>query len=178
MISPPAPRGALALGRVVAPHLRDRAARVSPMRPNNAHSLLYLRAQGDRPHPRSLTPHRSCKALFPPRARASPEGSHCGRFRFRLENSAVPAAPERGFGLFGVPRGAKDRPAGWQTAEQWYESSRTGMRATGNCQGTLIPLAGRFQYQGRYLGESKFLSCILRTRMRSCNPSRWTDASP
>ena len=25
----------------------------------------------------------------------------------------------------GVPGGANDRPAGWQTAEQWYESSRT-----------------------------------------------------
>ncbi len=27
-----------------------------------------------------------------------------------------------------------------------------GMRATGDCPGTLIPLAGRLQYQGRYSG--------------------------
>jgi len=27
-----------------------------------------------------------------------------------------------------------------------------GMRATGDCPGTLIPLAGRLQYHGQYLG--------------------------
>ena len=27
-----------------------------------------------------------------------------------------------------------------------------GIPATGDCPGTLIPLAGRLQYQGRYLG--------------------------
>ena len=54
----PATRGPPPLGRVVAPHFRDRAARVSPMRPHNAHSRLHHRAQGDRPHPRSLT-HRA-----------------------------------------------------------------------------------------------------------------------
>ncbi len=30
-----------------------------------------------------------------------------------------------GSGLFGVPKGANDRPAGWHTAEPWYESSHT-----------------------------------------------------
>ncbi len=38
------------------------------------------------------------EAPFPRPARASPDGSRCGWFRFRLENAGVPAAPDRGFG--------------------------------------------------------------------------------
>ncbi len=31
----------------------------------------------------------------------------------------------------------------------------SSIRATGDCPGTLIPLAGRLQYQGRYLEQGK-----------------------
>lgn len=49
------------------------------------------------------------------------------------ENAAAPAAPDRGFAAIRGVRGANDRPAGWQAADQWYESSRTGIRVTGAC---------------------------------------------
>ncbi len=39
-------------------------------------------------------------------AHASPEGSPCGRFRFRLENAAVPTAPDPG--VRGYPWTARD----------------------------------------------------------------------
>jgi len=67
------------------------------------------------------------------------------QFQLRLENAAVPAAQDRGFGLSG---GANDRPVGRQTAERGTNRPVPGMRATGGCPGTLIPLAGRLQYQG------------------------------
>ncbi len=46
------------------------------------------------------------KALRCP-ARASPKSSRCGRFRFRLANAAVPAAPDRGFGAIWGTRGCQ-----------------------------------------------------------------------
>ena len=78
-----------------------------PARATNAPRRLHHRAQGDRPHPRSRTPHRNGEAPFPCPARASPEGSRCGWFRFRLENAAVPAAPDREFGAIRGARGCQ-----------------------------------------------------------------------
>ena len=62
---------------------------MSPLQANHAHRCLHHRAPGGRPHPRSLPSYRSAEAPFPCPARASPDGSRCGRFRFRLENAAV-----------------------------------------------------------------------------------------
>ena len=95
-----------------------------PLLANHAHRCLHPVAPCDQPHPRSLPSYRSGEAPFPCPARASPDGSRCGRFRFRLENAAAPAPQIVGSGLLGVPGGANDRPAGWHAAEQWYESSR------------------------------------------------------
>ena len=62
---------------------------MSPLRANHAHRCLHHGAPGDRPHPRSLPSYRSGEVPFPCPARTSPDGSRCGRFRFRLENAAV-----------------------------------------------------------------------------------------
>jgi len=44
--------GTQALGRVAATHIRGRSARVSPLRPTDAHSRVHHRTTDHRPHPR------------------------------------------------------------------------------------------------------------------------------
>ena len=75
------------------------------------------------------------------------------RFRFRLENAAVPAAPDRGFGAIrGAPGVPMTDPQPDKQPSSGTNRPVPGIQAIGDCPGTLIPLAGRLQYQGRYLG--------------------------
>ena len=75
--------------------------------------------------------------------------------RYRVEREGYAYTPVRGYsGCPGVPM--TDPQAGKQPSSGTNRPV-PGMRATGDCPGTLIPLTGCLQYQGRYLGDSKFL---------------------
>ena len=97
-------------------------------------------------------------------------GGTCGRFQFRLENAAVPAAPDRRFGDVWGAQQRSDRPAAWQTAEQWYESYRR-LPGYPHPTGWTPPIPRAILR----IGESKFLHIRRRhlsRGFRACPPSR------
>ena len=151
-------RGPPPLGRVVTPHFRGRAPRVSPLRANHAHRCLHHGASGDRPHPRSLPSYRSGEVPFARTASSCPEGSRHSRFHLGLDR----CTPRPGLlvrGCLGCPAKPVTDPQAGNTAAQWYESSRTRPASYRRLPGYPHPTGWTPPVPRAILGigESKFL---------------------